>query len=51
VTVADATDETLAAADAVTFRPGGHGAVREVIDALLAAQNKRDTLLRALEGR
>jgi len=37
VAVADATRETLIAADAVTGRAGGRGAVREVIDAVLYA--------------
>ena len=41
VAVADAVDEVLAAADWVTRRPGGRGAVREVCDAIMA-QLERD---------
>ena len=39
VAVADAHAEVLAAADWVTSLPGGHGAVREVCDFLLAARS------------
>jgi len=35
VAVADAVDAVLAVADWVTQRPGGHGAVREVCDAII----------------
>ncbi len=35
VAVADAADEVLKVADWVTQRPGGHGAVREVCDAII----------------
>ena len=41
VAVADAHADALAAADLVTSRPGGHGAVREVCDWLLDAQRTR----------
>jgi 3-deoxy-D-manno-octulosonate 8-phosphate phosphatase (KDO 8-P phosphatase) len=41
VAVADAHADALAAADLVTSRPGGHGAVREVCDWLTDAQRKR----------
>jgi 3-deoxy-D-manno-octulosonate 8-phosphate phosphatase (KDO 8-P phosphatase) len=41
VAVADAHVDALGAADLVTSRPGGHGAVREVCDWLLDAQRKR----------
>jgi 3-deoxy-D-manno-octulosonate 8-phosphate phosphatase (KDO 8-P phosphatase) len=37
IAVADAHPDALAAADLVTTRPGGHGAVREVCDWLVAA--------------
>ncbi len=37
IAVADAYPQALAAADLVTRRPGGHGAVREVCDLLLEA--------------
>jgi 3-deoxy-D-manno-octulosonate 8-phosphate phosphatase (KDO 8-P phosphatase) len=40
VTVADARPEVLRAARFVTEAPGGRGAVREVIDAILKAQGK-----------
>lgn len=36
VAVADAVDSVKAAADWITERPGGHGAVREICDAILA---------------
>jgi 3-deoxy-D-manno-octulosonate 8-phosphate phosphatase (KDO 8-P phosphatase) len=38
--VADAHPEALRAAHVVTSRPGGHGAVREVCDYLLAARQR-----------
>jgi 3-deoxy-D-manno-octulosonate 8-phosphate phosphatase (KDO 8-P phosphatase) len=38
VAVADAHEDALAVADLVTTRPGGHGAVREVCDWLIAAR-------------
>jgi 3-deoxy-D-manno-octulosonate 8-phosphate phosphatase (KDO 8-P phosphatase) len=41
VAVADAHADALAAADLVTARAGGHGAVREVCDWLLDAQRTR----------
>jgi 3-deoxy-D-manno-octulosonate 8-phosphate phosphatase (KDO 8-P phosphatase) len=45
VAVADAVDEVKAAAHLVTQRPGGQGAVREVIELILRAQGHWDTLL------
>jgi YrbI family 3-deoxy-D-manno-octulosonate 8-phosphate phosphatase len=39
IAVADAVDDVLRAADIVCERPGGHGAVREVADAILAAHH------------
>ena len=41
VAVADAHPDALAAADLVTSRAGGHGAVREVCDWLVAAHKAR----------
>ena len=41
IAVADAHPDALAAADLVTLRPGGHGAVREVCDWLLLARRTR----------
>ena len=38
IAVADAVDSLKAAADVLTKHPGGHGAVREVCDAILAAR-------------
>ena len=38
IAVADAHPDALAAAKLVTTRPGGHGAVREVCDWLIAAR-------------
>jgi 3-deoxy-D-manno-octulosonate 8-phosphate phosphatase (KDO 8-P phosphatase) len=38
IAVADAHPDALAAANLVTTRPGGHGAVREVCDWLMAAR-------------
>ena len=40
VGVANAIDEVKAVADYVTEREGGHGAVREVIDMILKAQDR-----------
>lgn len=41
VAVADAQPEVLRAADFVTRKPGGHGAVREVCDLILEHQEKK----------
>lgn len=41
IAVADAHDDARAAAQLVTRNPGGHGAVREVCDWLLAARGTR----------
>jgi YrbI family 3-deoxy-D-manno-octulosonate 8-phosphate phosphatase len=41
IAVADAYPQVLAVAKMVTTRAGGHGAVREVCDAILAAQGSR----------
>jgi 3-deoxy-D-manno-octulosonate 8-phosphate phosphatase (KDO 8-P phosphatase) len=41
IAVADAHPDALAAADLVTSRPGGYGAVREVCDWLVAAHRAR----------
>jgi 3-deoxy-D-manno-octulosonate 8-phosphate phosphatase (KDO 8-P phosphatase) len=40
IAVADAHPDALAVADLVTTRPGGHGAVREVCDWLMAARGR-----------
>ena len=45
VAVANATAETKAAADFVTRAAGGAGAVREVIEMILKAQGKWDSLI------
>jgi 3-deoxy-D-manno-octulosonate 8-phosphate phosphatase (KDO 8-P phosphatase) len=45
VAVADAVDEVKAAAHLVTQRPGGQGAVREVIELILRAQGHWDKLI------
>jgi 3-deoxy-D-manno-octulosonate 8-phosphate phosphatase (KDO 8-P phosphatase) len=45
VAVADAVDEVKAAAHLVTQRPGGQGAVREVIELILRAQGHWDSLI------
>jgi len=46
VAVADATEETRAAAHYVTLLPGGFGAVREVCDLILKAQGRWAELMR-----
>lgn len=46
VAVADATDDTRAAAHYVTNLPGGFGAVREVCELILKAQNRWDELMK-----
>ena len=45
VAVADAVDEVKVAAHVVTQRPGGQGAVREVIELILKAQGHWDSLI------
>jgi 3-deoxy-D-manno-octulosonate 8-phosphate phosphatase (KDO 8-P phosphatase) len=45
VAVADAVDEVKAVSHFITQRPGGQGAVREVIELILRAQGHWDTLL------
>jgi 3-deoxy-D-manno-octulosonate 8-phosphate phosphatase (KDO 8-P phosphatase) len=45
VAVADAVDEVKAASHLITQRPGGQGAVREVIELILRAQGHWDTLI------
>jgi 3-deoxy-D-manno-octulosonate 8-phosphate phosphatase (KDO 8-P phosphatase) len=46
VAVADATNDTRAAAHYVTQLPGGFGAVREVCELILKAQGRWDELMR-----
>ena len=46
VAVADATEETRAAAHYVTILPGGYGAVREVTEVILKAQGRWAELMR-----
>lgn len=46
VAVADACPELKAAADYVTSRPGGRGAVREVVEMILKAKDRWETVLR-----
>jgi 3-deoxy-D-manno-octulosonate 8-phosphate phosphatase (KDO 8-P phosphatase) len=46
VAVADATEDTRAAAHFVTRLPGGFGAVREVCELILKAQGRWDELLK-----
>lgn len=45
VAVADARSQVKAAADFVTRAPGGHGAVREVIEMILRAQKKWEPVI------
>ncbi len=45
VAVADAAPEVRAAAHGVTTAPGGHGALREVVEEILRAQKKWDALI------
>ena len=45
VAVADAVDEVKAASHWITQRPGGQGAVREVIELILRAQGHWDALI------
>ena len=46
IAVADASADTLAAADYVTRLPGGFGAVREVCELILKAQGRWDELMK-----
>ena len=50
VAVADATEETRAAAHYVTRLPGGFGAVREVCELILKAQGRWDGLMKRYVG-
>jgi 3-deoxy-D-manno-octulosonate 8-phosphate phosphatase (KDO 8-P phosphatase) len=43
--VADAVDEAKAAAQLVTRAAGGHGAVREMVELILKAQSKWDSII------
>ena len=45
VAVADGVDEAKAAADYITRAPGGQGAVREMVNLILKAQNKWQRVL------
>jgi 3-deoxy-D-manno-octulosonate 8-phosphate phosphatase (KDO 8-P phosphatase) len=45
VAVADARPEVKAAAHYVTRAPGGHGAIREVVEIILQAQGKWDSIV------
>lgn len=49
VAVANAVDELKAAADYVTVKPGGAGAVREVIECILKKSGKWDQLMERYE--
>ncbi len=50
IAVQNAVDAVRAEADHVTEAPGGSGAVREVIDALLVARGEWDTILATYRG-
>lgn len=49
VAVADAAAEVRAAAHLVTVKPGGHGAVRELIETILKAQNRWEEVVEKYE--
>ena len=51
VAVADAADDTKAAAHYITSTLGGSGAVREVIELILKAQNRWDELVAQITSR
>ena len=46
VAVADAAEEVRQAADLVTQLPGGHGAVRELVETVLKAQGRWEEVIR-----
>ena len=50
VAAADACHDVREHADHVTELPGGHGAVRELIEMILKAQHRWDDLIRKFEG-
>lgn len=50
IAVADANEETRRAAHYVTQLPGGHGAVREIIEIMLKAQGRWSELMRRYES-
>ena len=45
-TVADAVDEVRAMADFVSGKPGGRGAVRELVELILKTQGRWDEVVR-----
>lgn len=47
VCVADAAEELIQACDTITDRPGGYGAVREVVEKILQAQGQWDAVVEA----
>jgi len=49
VAVADACEELRRAADYVTDRPGGAGAVREVVETILKAQRRWEEVIRSYQ--
>jgi 3-deoxy-D-manno-octulosonate 8-phosphate phosphatase (KDO 8-P phosphatase) len=51
VAVADAAEETRSVAHYVTRLPGGHGAVREVVELILKAQGRWAELMRRYVGK
>jgi 3-deoxy-D-manno-octulosonate 8-phosphate phosphatase KdsC-like HAD superfamily phosphatase len=51
VAVGDAVAEVIDAADLVCERPGGHGAVRELADAMLTSVGGRPSTMASLHGR
>ena len=50
VAVANARDEVKAVSDFITMSYGGNGAVREVVDIILKAQDKFDKLIEKIEN-
>jgi 3-deoxy-D-manno-octulosonate 8-phosphate phosphatase (KDO 8-P phosphatase) len=50
VAVADAQEEVVQASHAITQLKGGHGAVREVCDAILKAQKKWDPVIKRIKA-
>ena len=50
VAVADAADEVRQVADLVTQQPGGRGAVRELIETILKAQQRWNELVETYDG-
>lgn len=51
ITVADGVDEVKAVADHVAIRPGGAGALREIVEFILKSKNEWDRAIESFSGK